>query len=93
MDLVIRLGVENFPISSNENECTFSKISPLKDFDIDAAILAVKNPAITAIKKLPKAQANIISPACHISFISVFGVCKSVVISFIYSGNLKSSHT
>ena len=64
---VIRLGVENFPISSMPKDSTFSKSILRSLREKLAAISAVQSPDNNVTQKLSAAHAIIFSPTLHIS--------------------------
>ncbi len=81
VERVIRLAVENFPISAMEKDCTWSNSFSRRVAEKLAAILAAQMAAMMEAAKLPKAQASILPPAIRMSLMALPWVCTKVVIS------------
>ncbi len=74
VDLVIRLDVENRPISLIEKLCTLPNKSLLNVAPKPLAIRDDISATATENAKLAKANASILAPAIHTSFIALPGV-------------------
>ena len=83
VERVIRLAVENLPISSIENEITLSYTASLSLFESPAATTATKYPTTNMAAILKRAQASIFIPAATTSLSALSGVCISLVTSAI----------
>ena len=83
VERVMRLAVENLPISSIENEITLSYTASLSLLDRPAATTATKYPTINVAAILKRAQPSIFIPTTNTSPSALSGVCISLVISDI----------
>ena len=83
VERVIRLAVENFPISAMVKDCTLLKRRERRLEEKLAAIRAAQMTVHTDAPKLMRAQPSIFPPAVRMSAIALPSVWTSVVISDI----------
>ena len=83
VERVIRLAVENLPISSIENPWTLLKSFALNTAEKSEAILEEIIATTTVAARLPNAQSSIFPPAAIISAILLPSVWTSDVMSAI----------
>ena len=83
VDRVIRLAVENRPISSMEKDCTLSNRSSRRLAEKLEEILAAHTAVATDASSVPSAHRSIMPPAARISDMALPSVCTSMVISDI----------
>ena len=81
VDRVMRLAVENLPISSSPKDSTRRNSSERSLCVNDAATRAVMNPTATVVIIAANDTPSILPPATHTSCILLPGVSTSVVMS------------